>query len=78
MSGAGEKMSETAEKLSDLQWKKRERMGVENREKNWRKEWKVELNKNDRKSEKYKEIKNFLRDIFLAKKKNKIVECSPN
>lgn len=33
MSGASEKMSETAEKLSDLQWKKRERMGVENREK---------------------------------------------
>lgn len=31
---------------------------------------------NDRKTKKYKEIKNFLRDLFWAKKKKKIVDLS--
>lgn len=32
--------------------------------------------RNDRKREKYKELENFLRDVFWAKKKKKIVELS--
>jgi hypothetical protein len=64
MSGPAQKLSGPIQKLSDLHWKKRERIGIENSVKKRRNEWKVDFDKNDRKSEKYKEIENFLRDIF--------------
>jgi hypothetical protein len=77
MSGVGEKNEwsrwNNEWDHSKIDWSPTEKIYTENEEISE----KVIFHKNVNKLEKYKEIENFLRDIFLAKKKKKIVECSP-